>query len=95
MNEKQMVRIEGALMGALAFLQSHPAPQGMGTGVATAGDEYSTVVSDLRIALHLCSTWKALSRSRTDEVTLDELPGQLHIPGVDPCIPIDDNSKNK
>jgi len=92
MNPKQIDRVEGALMGALSYLQSHPAPQsGMGSGIAQHGDEYGQVVSELRVAVALLRTWKALARGLGHEdSTVVELPGQLHIPGVDPCDPKDE-----
>lgn len=77
MNEKQLAKIEAALMGALTYLQCHATDQAPETG-------YDHVIDDLRGALSLLKVWRALSRGLGHEQTNGALPGQLTMPGVDP-----------
>lgn len=77
MNEKQLAKIEGAIMAALTYLQCHATDQAPETG-------YDHVIDELRGALSLMKVWKALSRGLGHAQTDGELPGQMTIPGVTP-----------
>lgn len=85
MNHAQITKMENTLLAALSFLQQHP-PQKI---TPDAELEYDHLVAELRTCLALIRTWRALARSlgQGQEKTESELPGQLHIPGVDPCFP--------
>jgi hypothetical protein len=77
MNDKQFDKIEGALMGALEFLQVH-APE--------AGPEtvYDRVLDDLRSAHALIRAWRAMVRASACQDAIPVLPGQMSMPGMPP-----------
>lgn len=81
MNPKQVVRIEGALMDALGYLQR------MNPTCRQEENEYDHIIVELRVAVGLCRTWRAMANKGGGDPTQEELPGQMHIPGVDPCVP--------
>lgn len=81
MNPKQVIRIESALMDALSYLQRQ------NPTCRQEENEYDQLIAELRMAVGLCRTWRAVASKAGGEATQEELPGQMHIPGVSPCEP--------
>ena len=77
MNDKQLDKIEGAVWGALEFLQSH-------TPESYPQTVYDRVLDDLRSAHGLIRAWRAMVRASACQDAIPVLPGQMSMPGMPP-----------